>query len=246
MTTAILLEVDPVNSLGGSCQRDLFNMALHLKKIDNNIKINILHSSNKLNKSRFPKDCLFEKIGNWREQFTRLTKDLPENSTLFVMISGHGYQVGDKNNDEIDGKDEQIHTSGGYIIDDDLHKYFVDNIPNNVKFIGICDTCHSGSMFDLKVSWDGKKWVGTGEELDHIALSMGACLDNQLANCDVGNIVGFGGALSIHLIENNLVKRLFSDKQQDWIYAYDKIKKIFKKLNQIPTLQISERLRKNI
>ena len=61
----------------------------------------------------------------------------------------------------------------------------------------------------------------------------GWCLDNQWNNCDRGNI-GFGGALTVHLIDNKLIKHLLKGEE---IYVFNKLEKIFKNLRQTPVLQ---------
>ena len=114
---------------------------------------------------------------------------MENNCVVIVYLSGHGYQTHDLNYDEADGLDEYIIGQNGEIIlDDNIKSWLVDNLPTNVRFIGIADTCHSSSMFDL----NGQKGC----------ISIGACADNELENCDVGEKIGFGGALTIQLLES--------------------------------------------
>lgn len=71
--------------------------------------------------------------------------------TLFFHYSGHGGSVVDKNNDEEDGRDETIYTLDDQcIIDDDLRKMLVDELPKDVKLICLFDSCHSGTILDLR------------------------------------------------------------------------------------------------
>ena len=90
-------------------------------------------------------------------------------------------------------------------------------------------------MFDLDFRYTKGSWLkDTNRDLISInAISIGACLDNQLDNCDIGNI-GFGGALTVHLIDNNLIKHLLKGEE---IYVFNKLEKIFKNLRQTPVLQ---------
>ena len=58
---AFLIEVDPSNSLGGSCLRDLWNTATYLHNRYDNIKIYV-YTNSTLSKSKlenFPADCVY-------------------------------------------------------------------------------------------------------------------------------------------------------------------------------------------
>ena len=233
---SILIEADPSNSLGGSCINDLIYTANYLE--DYVKEINILTTSNldDLKISKFPKKSNFYIFD--KETLIDLLKNISDNSTIFVLISGHGYQKKDLSNDEIDGKDEYIRSKKSIILDDDLRDIFIVPLKekNNINFIGMIDTCHSGSMFDLDYSFNGNEWIiDTKRELLNVnAISIGACKDNQLDNCDVGNI-GFGGSLTVHMIDNDLIKDLFDLKKVKNIYF--NLLRILKKLNQTPVLQ---------
>jgi metacaspase-1 len=73
--------------------------------------------------------------------------------SLFFLFCGHGDQVRDRNWDELDGKDETIlpvdHLTNGQIIDDDLNKWLVFNMPKGARLTALFDCCHSGTVFDL-------------------------------------------------------------------------------------------------
>jgi len=72
-------------------------------------------------------------------------------SEIWFHYSGHGSQIRDLNGDEVDGLDEVIvpvdYQRNGFIVDDEIF-----NIIKNVKcrMIMIFDSCHSGSICDLK------------------------------------------------------------------------------------------------
>ena len=225
-----LIECDSSNSLGGSCLRDLKNMSNH---IDSD-KI-FVFTTNPVNKNDFPKKTEFFNlhVNNLKKCIAKVN----DNSTVLTLISGHGYQMKDKSGDELDGMDEYIKSSNSIILDDDLRDLFILSLSKkqNIKFIGLIDTCHSGTMFDLDFRYSKGSWLkDTNRDLISInAISIGACLDNQLDNCDIGNI-GFGGALTVHLIDNNLIKHLLKGEE---IYVFNKLEKIFKNLRQTPVLQ---------
>ena len=226
-----LIECDPGNTLGGSCIRDLVNTAYHL----NCPNINVF-TTNPVDKSKFPSQCSFHKFE--RKPIEDIVSTIPNNTTIFVLISGHGYQIQDKTNNELDGMDEYIKTKTTKLLDNDLRDIFILPLQykKNVKFVGLIDTCHSGSMFDLDYMYNGNTWVidTKRKPVNVDAVSIGACRDNQLDNCDIGNI-GFGGSLTVHMIDNNLMKDMV-DKTKH-ITIFEKMKKILGKLHQTPVLQ---------
>lgn len=71
-------------------------------------------------------------------------------SEILFHYSGHGTQVADKNNDEVDRKDEALvpldFMSSGFILDDDLYTIIKD-AKCNTKII--LDSCHSATCIDL-------------------------------------------------------------------------------------------------
>lgn len=225
-----LIECDSSNSLGGSCLRDLKNMSNH---IDSD-KI-FVFTTNPINTNGFPEKTEFLNlnVNNLKKCIAKVN----DHSTVMTLISGHGYQMKDRSGDELDGMDEYIKTSNSIILDDDLRNIFILSLSKkqNIKFIGLIDTCHSGTMFDLDFRYTKGSWFkDTNRDLISInAISIGACLDNQLDNCDIGNI-GFGGALTVHLIDNNLIKHLLKGEE---IYVFNKLEKILKNLRQTPVLQ---------
>lgn len=175
---SLLYNCDPGNSLGGSCGRDLKNVKQLLDSIDGYQHQSYLHSNNQ----------------PFKEICRNFISIIPPDSIVIVYLSGHGYQMRDTNGDEKDGYDEYIMTPFGPIIDDEIKSTIIGNLPKGVKFIGVADTCHSGSMFDLTNNICDK----------YNYLSIGACSDQELENCDIGNEVGFGGALTIQLLESKI------------------------------------------
>jgi hypothetical protein len=235
----ILIETDPKNSLGGSCIRDLYNTANYLIVNEYLQDIFVFTTNEISNKNKFPNITKFDILSNFKKQLNDRLNMIPNNSTLLVMISGHGYQKNDSNNDELDGMDEYVKTKNEFIIDDDLWEIFIKNMDKSINFVGICDTCHSGSMFDLDYSWNGNEWMEDSkrDKIKRNAISIGACKDNQLENCDIGESIGFGGALTIQLIENNLLNNLIDCDNKKLIGVYNTISKNLKVFNQEPVIQ---------
>ena len=199
----ILIEADCGSTLGGSCTRDLYNTANYLyDKVEKLKTINILSTKKIENKDNFPSICEYDILKNFKKQTEDIIKNIPNNTTLFVMISGHGYQRVDKTNNEIDNMDEYIRTCNETIIDNDLWDIFIKSMNKNINFVGMCDTCHSGSMFDLDYEYENNKWITATKRqpIERNAISIGACRDNQMDNCIVGDTLGYGGALTIFII----------------------------------------------
>jgi len=209
MLTSIHLECDTVKTLGNSCFRDLYNMVNHIEQVYNAVfyifttEKNIDRGKFKAQNIHFYTSDMFGKIS------IKTTK------YLLIHISGHGYQRSllqpsrsktDSHNrgssggrpPEKDGKDEYIRTNAGAILDDQLRKMIIDLHGVNISII--VDTCHSGTMFDL-------------EKTDKLnCLYVGACRDEQYAICDIGEMCGFGGLLTITIIECGLIDDIIHKK----------------------------------
>lgn len=73
---------------------------------------------------------------------------------IFISYSGHGSYQLDTNGDESDGKDEVLCSIdcdiNGFIVDDDIKKILVDRLGENVNILFLSDSCHSGTVLDLK------------------------------------------------------------------------------------------------
>ena len=247
----IFIEADPSNSLGGSCIRDLYNISNHIFQLDKDkysINQHYIFTTKQLSSNNIDKflhtNTYFQVITSLIDQINIIIENIPKNSTLILYISGHGYQMIDNSSDEIDNMDEYIRVNKGIILDDQLKLEIIDKIDNTIQVIGICDTCHSGSMFDLDYRWCSinRKWIIDTNRLvlDKNIISIGACKDNQLENCDIGNI-GYGGALTIHLIDNNYLELLLNyDTHPNNLYLVgDGLSKILQSFNQNPLLQTS-------
>jgi hypothetical protein len=107
-----------------------------------------------------------------------------EGDLLFIYFSGHGSYTYDLNGDEKDGKDEVIISSDlKYVIDDEIKDILNKFSKKNISIIGMFDSCHSGTMMDLRYHYDymnnnysenimDKKCLGN-------VLMIGGCMDHQ-------------------------------------------------------------------
>ncbi|KAJ7216587.1 caspase domain-containing protein [Mycena pura] len=83
-----------------------------------------------------------------------LVKDVKDGDNLFFHYCGHSTQVDNpRSNSEEDGKDECLVPMDGeerMIVDNQLHASLVAPLPAGSHLVAILDTCHSGSLLDLK------------------------------------------------------------------------------------------------
>jgi hypothetical protein len=74
--------------------------------------------------------------------------------TLFFSYSGHGSYILDKNGDEKDGKDELlVSLDMKAIVDDELKNIIQNNLKEGVTLFALIDSCHSGTVLDLKYQY---------------------------------------------------------------------------------------------
>jgi len=95
-------------------------------------------------------------------RLTRLAAESYRNNLDFVWIhfSGHGTFVPDRSRDEKDGRDECIVPSDVFtrgVISDDMINSIISRFNPRTRIICIFDCCHSGSICDLKFSWEGAR-----------------------------------------------------------------------------------------
>lgn len=231
----LLIEADNARNLGGACMRDIINMDKYIDtfvKNNNNIKRGktvVLTIDNKAEiQSKFTKNnIIFDKLSNYKRIFTNFVTNLSKNDYVIISIAGHGYQMRSKDTYERDKLDEFISFNSGIIKDNELNLLLLRKLTHVKRVICVIDTCHSATMFDPDDP--NNKYTNV--------YSLGACQDNQLASNDIGNIVGFGGALTIHLLEiDNSVHTLLLGTTTDIQNMTNKIGTIIKPLGQTPVL----------
>lgn len=134
---------------------------------------------------------------------------------VFIHYSGHGSYVRDISGDERDGDDECIVPSdcevSGYLLDDEISDIIAQFNPNT-RIVCIFDSCHSGTVCDVKYSWESCYRVRVENILCKIpskVLTISGCLDTQTsADAYIADTRRFAGALT-----NSLLKLLKSNEE---------------------------------
>lgn len=155
---------------------------------------------------------LYPSKENILKQLTELVNFSNTNNTkevhLFLFYSGHGSYLKDANGDEPDGQDEALCPidcmTNGYIVDDQIKNIFINKLGSNVTLFTIIDACHSGSVLDLKYTYNcdikntyTTQGVVTDTKCNVIMIS--GCRDNQ-TSADTFVSAEYQGALTASFI----------------------------------------------
>jgi hypothetical protein len=119
-------------------------------------------------------------------EFKNMIVNANSGDILFFYFSGHGSYTYDRNNDETDRRDEMIISSDlKGVLDDDLKSTLSNNMKREVTVIGLFDSCHSGTMFDLKFNYlDSNNYDKYSEnekvsECNGNVIMISGCMDAQ-------------------------------------------------------------------
>ena len=133
---------------------------------------------------------------------------------LWIHFSGHGSWTVDRSGDERDGRDECLvpsdYPKAGFIPDDVIINLF-QLINPKTRVVCIFDCCHSGTIGDVKYSWEGPRRA----YIENIAckatariLTLSGCMDVQ-TSADAYDVVGdkqYTGAMTsslLHVLKTN-------------------------------------------
>ena len=172
----------------------------------------------------------------------------------FIHFAGHGVGILDRNNDEVDGKDEAIcpvdyQRSG--VITDDLIKKILKNFNINTKVTCVFDCCHSGTIGDLKYKLTDKNKVvisNTSKACDSNIVIISGCRDDQ-TSADAFNVSGnrqFSGAMTSCLLECIKYRRIVKGNI-DAVTLVNDVRSLLKKKGfcQIPIITSSREITNN-
>jgi hypothetical protein len=105
---------------------------------------------------------------------------------LFLHFSGHGSYTYDVNKDETDGRDEMIISSDLQgVIDDELKTILSNHMKRDVTIVGLFDSCHSGTILDLKYNYLDSNNYDKYTENDKVSecngnvIMISGCMDSQ-------------------------------------------------------------------
>lgn len=169
----------------------------------------------------------------------------------FIHYSGHGSYVRDRSGDERDGRDECLVPSDcdtkGYVSDDYLTSVFTRFNPKT-RVLCIFDCCHSGTIGDMKYSWEGLENMvveNMNSKVTAKVMTLSGCLDKQTsADFFAQNSGMFAGALTDSLLmllktKPELTKNVFK--------LVDELRVLLKErdFDQIPKLCTSYKLIKD-
>jgi hypothetical protein len=242
---AILIECDNVRSLGGSCERDIYNIYNRLLSLSHDPPYNprnIYILTNNINyfiKHNININLTNNSVKEFENILANLSNpsDQSDQSNVYIHISGHGYLGYDVRHIEISNYCEQIILSSGVLTDYNFNDILIKYLQQTVQIRISVDTCHSGtfSNFTYEILSNDSKVIATKKNPYFLnAYSISACKDNELDSCDISN-VGYGGSLTVHLLDNNNFEEfLFGNP----IKVKNELSIILKLLNQEPVLLI--------
>jgi len=241
MNYAILIECDDKQTLGGSCFRDVCNVATALKVRMKYASANIFMClSSEVNVTSAKKKGYVNAFVASKATLLSIiqkivTCSLGNELSLYMHISGHGYQCRDIGSlDEQDGYDEYVVLgSQERMKDDELNILLRQGVPKSCRLRVSIDTCHSGTLCDF--SYENNVFNLHSVPFFSDALSVSACADNELDNCDVGDVVGYGGVLTIHMLEVPSAFETFLASREPWKVS-QMLKPILAKCNQKITI----------
>lgn len=119
-------------------------------------------------------------------EFTNMLKNSISGDCLFFHYSGHGSYTFDQSGDEKDRRDETIVTIDYLdITDDEFRSILIKNLKPGVKLFALFDSCHSGTVMDLRYNYLDSQNLNNlttngkiPETVSQVQMISG-CLDNQ-------------------------------------------------------------------
>lgn len=145
---------------------------------------------------------------NILEEFKNLLINSQSGDLLFLLYSGHGSYIRDKNGDETDGRDELLVACDlQAILDDELKILIQTYLKTDVTLFALMDCCFSGSVLDLKYQYldslNYERFTENSKQLETLGnvFMISGCTDNQTSADAVFNRRA-NGAMTWSLLES--------------------------------------------
>ena len=126
---------------------------------------------------------------NILNEIKNLLANAKSGDVLFLYYSGHGSYTFDRNKDETDGKDEMLFSLDlKGVLDDELKSILQTNLKNDITLVAMFDSCHSGTMLDLKYNYlDSNNYDNYSEnekvsECQGNVIMISGCMDSQTSD----------------------------------------------------------------
>jgi len=170
------------------------------------------------------------------KELKKLINNSAEGDFIVFTFSGHGFNIIDKNNDELDGYDECIYTIDDNYISDDQFKEIVLLIKPGVTLVAIIDSCNSGTVLDLPYQYmDSSNYDNYTENKKELetkgnVIMISGCADYQTSADTVVDDKAYGA------MTNALLETLINSPDCSWRELIKNMRAYLKKngFDQIP------------
>ncbi|BBI30559.1 metacaspase [Acanthamoeba castellanii medusavirus] len=190
------------NQLNG-CVNDTVHLSQILKTAGAKPQMKLLVDAG-YNGQPIPAEAIRPTKANILAALQWLVSDARPGDRLLFHYSGHGIQIPGTDAGEEDGMDEALvpcdfMQAGGMnamgCISDDVIRTYFDRLPAGVTLHFVCDSCHSGSMADLKFAYPdlcrASKRVQTNFKRTETAaqvIAISGCQDYQVSIAAISTI----------------------------------------------------------
>jgi hypothetical protein len=156
--------------------------------IDDTTRMKNLLSSHGFNDFKILTDLTTTKPtkNNILNEIKNLIVNAKSGDVLFFYYSGHGSYTYDRNNDETDGRDETLVSCDlQSVIDDEIKSILQNHLSREITIIGMFDSCHSGTILDLKYNYldsdNYNKYTENNKvtECQGNVIMISGCMDSQ-------------------------------------------------------------------
>jgi hypothetical protein len=180
------------------------------------------------------------------ESFTNLLASGEPGDLLYFHYSGHGGFSFDSSGDESDKQDEKIYPLDmNVILDDELKQIVMTKLKQDVTLFAFFDSCHSGSMLDLKYQWcDSLNYNNctvhdkSSETIGRVFCFSGCTDEQQSADAKIGSV--YQGAMTFAFLsclqqQSNCTWKQLLVNMRNTLKMYN-----FKQIPQLSTGQLED------